>query len=84
MYIYSSVGATSEESACAYCYQKKSTDYPECQKLPAGSTERETCFKKADGDLSLCLYNCAPGATKKATLPILLTAALIAGAVWSG
>jgi len=89
MYVYSSSFGADDAipagtpSACLPCYQQKSVAYPECQRLPAGSTEREACFKKADGDLLSCLQACG-WTSKQSSLPLLLTVALVAGAVWSG
>ena len=79
MYIYSNFGA---DDPCVPCYQQKTVAYAACQALPPGSADRETCFRAADVRLQTCLRGCG-GASSGTGLPLLLTAALVAGAVMS-
>lgn len=50
--------AQSTADPCNPCYDAKSEAYRACQSFPAGSEQRETCFRKADADLGNCLDAC--------------------------
>ena len=79
MYVYSALGA---DDPCTPCYQQKSVAYAACQQLPPGSAARDVCFRQADVAVSTCLRGCG-GASSGTGLPLLLTAALVVGAVMS-
>jgi hypothetical protein len=74
------IGAEPASDPCAPCYSAKSEAYQGCQKLPAGSADRETCFRRADADLGNCLDTCT-GRAGASSGSILVVGALAVAAV---
>lgn len=74
-YVFDGYGEVAVDP-CAPCYEQKSESYRSCQQLPAGSADRETCFRRADADFGTCLDAC--GGNKVAGAGVLLLGGLAA------